>query len=333
MEQKAYIGHESQLTGVEELRLVGGKGDGMRLMQLRNGKGLEITISEDRCADISRLHYKGTNLGFFSAGGYTAPAYYDSVGDGWLKGFTAGFLTTCGLTAAGQSCVDEGVPLGLHGPIAHTPAERVSWDEDEDEITVKALIRESRIASDKLTLKRKIACSKQENSFTITDEIENIGDRVSPLMIMYHMNMGYPLLCEDSELYVPSEQVVARNAHAAEDLDTWYKILPPTMGFEEQCYYHKFTGKTALAAIFNPKLGFGLKITFDPSELGSFTQWKMMGYKDYVLGLEPGNCTPDGRDVIRKKGTLRELQPGEKQVYHVTVTIIESIDAWQALKQ
>ena len=34
-----YIGHKSQLYGVEEHRLVGGKGDGMRLFQVTNGKG------------------------------------------------------------------------------------------------------------------------------------------------------------------------------------------------------------------------------------------------------------------------------------------------------
>ena len=47
-----YIGHKSQLYGVEEHRLVGGKGDGMRLFQVTNGKGLAFTVSADRCADI-----------------------------------------------------------------------------------------------------------------------------------------------------------------------------------------------------------------------------------------------------------------------------------------
>ena len=37
MNEKAYIGHEQQLYGVEEHRLVGGKGDGMRLLEVRNG--------------------------------------------------------------------------------------------------------------------------------------------------------------------------------------------------------------------------------------------------------------------------------------------------------
>ena len=59
MNQSAYYGHESQLFGVEEVRLQGGKGDGMRLLQVRNGKGLEFTVSADRCADISRLIFRG----------------------------------------------------------------------------------------------------------------------------------------------------------------------------------------------------------------------------------------------------------------------------------
>ena len=52
-----YIGHESQFFGVEEHRLVGGRGDGMRLLQVRNGKRLEFTVSADRAADISRLDF------------------------------------------------------------------------------------------------------------------------------------------------------------------------------------------------------------------------------------------------------------------------------------
>ena len=35
-----YIGHESQLGGVEEHRLVGGKGSGMRLLEINNGRGM-----------------------------------------------------------------------------------------------------------------------------------------------------------------------------------------------------------------------------------------------------------------------------------------------------
>lgn len=103
-----YIGHESQLGGVEEHRLVGGKGDGMRLVIVNNGKGLELTVTPDRAADIARLRFRGINMSYMSPCGYVAPAYYEGTGLNWLKSFTAGFLTTCGLSAVGSPCTDEG---------------------------------------------------------------------------------------------------------------------------------------------------------------------------------------------------------------------------------
>ena len=302
MNERAYYGHESQLFGVEEYRLTGGKGDGMRLLRVQNGRGLDFTVSADRCADISRLQFRGENCGFFSANGYVAPAYYDDKEAGWLKNFTAGFLTTCGLLAVGSPCTDEGVRLPLHGAIGNTPAERLLWDMDDEKIWVKAVMRHAQIFAEKL-------------------------------MILYHMNMGYPMLSEAAELYIPAAEVTPRNAHAAEDLDTWNKVLSPTPGFEEQCYYHAFHGKPGLAAIFNHDRGYGLAISFDSSSLSCFTQWKMMGVKDYVMGLEPGNCYPDGRDVMREKGLLQFVAPGEKRTYGVRLTMLENKAQFEALKQ
>ena len=57
-------------------------------------------------------------------------------------------------------------------------------------------------------------------------------------------------------------------------------------------------------------------IFFDAKELPYFTQWKMMGERDYVMGLEPGNCHPDGRDVMRAQGDLKVLQPKEEVCLH-----------------
>ena len=73
----------------------------------------------------------------------------------------------------------------------------------------------------KLTLSREIRISKQENRFTISDTIENTGSRIEPVEILYHMNMGYPLLDEDSIITIPSAKVLPRDDHAAEDLSNW----------------------------------------------------------------------------------------------------------------
>ena len=49
----------------------------------------------------------------------------------------------------------------------------------------------------------------------------------------------------------------------------------------------------------------------------------MMGVRDYVLGLECGNCYPDGRDVMRRTGMLKFLKPGEEKHYRVRVELRE----------
>jgi len=317
-----YIGHPTQLCGVEEMRLVGGKGDGMRLLQVQNAAGLRMTVCADRCADIYRLNFKGDNMGYLSPTGYVAPAYYDELGAGFLKSFTAGFLTTCGLNAVGTPCSDAGEDLPLHGSIGNTPCERIWWEEDEETIYIHALVNDSAVMSRKLMLKRTIACGKYTNTFHITDTIENQGDQESPVMLLYHMNIGYPLLSEHAVVEIPSVSVKPRSDHAAKDIDTWHKMLPPTRGFVEQCYFHSFEHE-GKASIYNPDIHKGLTISFDADTLDYFTEWKMMGYRDYVLGLEPGNCHPDGRDRMRKEGKLKFLAPGESVTYEVTVEVYE----------
>lgn len=318
-----YIGHETQISGVEEHRLVGGKGDGMRLYEVCNGKGLEMTLSPDRNGDITRLRYKGINMSYLSPCGYVAPAYYDKTGSNWLQSFTAGFLTTCGLQAVGSPCVDEGEELPLHGSIANQPCAHSYWREDENAIYIHSVTRDEVIFGRKLTLTRVIEISKKENTFSIQDTIENTGNRREPVEILYHMNMGYPLLDEDSVVTIPSMEVAARDAHAQEDILNWMVMEKPQMDYQERCYYHKFQGKEGKASIYQPKLQVGLEMSFDAEALDGFVEWKMMGVRDYVLGLECGNCYPDGRDVMRQTGMLKFLDPGENVQYRVDIKLVD----------
>lgn len=321
-----YIGHESQHHGMEEHRLVGGKGDGMRLLEVYNGRGLELTIALDRNGDISRLKYRGINMSYFSPCGYVAPAYYEATESNWLKSFTAGFLTTCGLQAVGSPCEDEGEKLPLHGSIANIPAEQAYWYEEDGWMIVKTRTIDETIFGRKLRLHRKIAVSLEENVFLIEDTIENTGDRVEPLEILYHMNMGYPLLDEDSVVTIDSRAVAPRDAHAEEDIENWSRMEKPQAGYQERCYYHTMKDKNGYAGIYQPKLHAGLKIQYDAEDLDCFVEWKMMGIRDYCLGLECGNCYPDGRDVMRKKGILKFISPGEKKTYQVRVTMTDSLE-------
>ncbi len=308
-----YIGHPSQLCGVEEMTLAKGKGKGMTLLEVRNGKGLQFTLSADRAMDISRLSFEGVNMGFFAPCGYVAPAFYDGVGGGFLKSFTAGFLTTCGLTAVGSPCVDEGEELPLHGTISNTPCENYYYTETENEIVINASVRDASLFGRKLMLERKYICSKNENILKIEDSVINLGTTDSPCMLLYHFNMGYPLLSENSVVVIPENSVKARNAHADSDIENRKKMEVPQANYEEMCYFYDVKDKngTASVGIFNPDIKKGLKMSYDKQTLDYFTEWKMMGEGEYVLGLEPANCTPDGRDVMRKQGLLKFIAPGQ----------------------
>ena len=316
-----YIGRNEQIFGVEEMRLVGGKGDGMRLLQVRNGAGLEFTVSLDRAADISRLSFGGANFGYFAPCGYVAPAYYDGNGAGFLKSFTAGFLTTCGLSNVGSPCNDEGEDLPLHGTVSHIPAESVNWWEENGELHIKATVRDASLFGKTLILEREYIVPIFGNKLILRDKVTNLGVSEVPIQMLYHFNVGYPLLDENTVLEIPAVNVTPRNNHAAEGIADCLKMENPQSGYEEMCFYHEIEG-FARVSVKNPTIGKGFVMSYDTQELPCFTEWKMMGERDYVLGVEPGNAYPDGRDIMREKGMLEMLGVGESREQSITFDFI-----------
>lgn len=320
-----YIGHEFQLFGVEEYTLNGGKREGMKILHIKNGLGLEMCISLNRGGDISSLSLHGKNMSYLCPNGYVHSAYYDDKGIGWLKSFTGGFLTTCGFNNVGNPCQDEDGEYPLHGSINNIPVDSYSYDVVENEyIDVKMIVLDEGIFSRKLKRIRHIKVSLKKNTFDIDDEIINRGDNVTPVLVLYHMNMGYPLLKEDSIVYINSSSVKARNEHAQSDIENCLKMMKPTPQYEEMCYYHKM--KTGKAGIYSPSENIGLMINYDCDSLKEFTEWKMMGVRDYVLGLEPGNVNPDGYVINKQKNLLTYVKPNEKLHYALTIELFDDVN-------
>ncbi len=322
MNRSIYYGNAQQIRGVEEYRFLEGKANGMRMLRVRNGLGLEVELSPDRCLDIARVTYKGDNLGYFSPVGNVAPTYYDAHDAEMLHSFTGGFLTTCGLDNAGGACEIDGTAYPLHGRISNQPAEHCYWRETEEAYEVVAIMRQTGLFLEKLELQRVITISKSSNDITLQDTITNRGEEVTPCMLIYHMNMGYPLLSEHAELSIPSHRVVPRNAYAKAHMERWNQIEKPGSHKEEACYFHSFD-REGFARIYNPDIQKGVEIRFDQQSLNCFTQWKMMGKYDYVLGLEPGNCFPNGRKQTQEAGKLVELKEQEHVNYTVQIRIVE----------
>ncbi|MCL2096660.1 MAG: aldose 1-epimerase family protein [Oscillospiraceae bacterium] len=328
-----YTGNKNQLFSVKNYIFTDGRANNTRGIDVINGGGLFMTIVPDRCMDIYRLIYKDTNISYISASGLTHPAYYDNRGEEFLRGFFAGFLTTCGLETICAGSEDGEETLGLHGRIGNTPADNFYTEIIEEntksgspEIIVTGEMNQARLFGDKYSLLRKIKIYTNENKFEISDVVKNTGFRKSPHMILYHLNYGYPFLDENIEINIPSEEVIPVDDYAAEDIDKWHKFSKPQNGVNERCYYHKLKtdeNNTAKYSLYNPELKKGVRVEYGAETLDYFIQWKMSGEGDYVLGLEPGNAKGGGRKQNRNDGTLKFLEPGEEVRYNLTVTLSE----------
>ena len=329
MEQniRNYIGKPEQLFSVREGRFSGGKADGVRFIEVDNGTGLHVTLLPDRCLDIYQVRINGRSLNYLTPNGITAPAYYSPFGEGWSDGFFGGFLFTCGLTNIGIKG-DEGWETEKeHGCISNSPARHVNLEYSPDgmEVTISGTMHEGILGGANLLLTRKIHLRYGDNTIRMTDTVRNESCRVSPMMLLYHCNTGYPLLSEDAAVEIPHRgEVRGRTPHAAAHVDTWQTIDPPQDEYEERCYYFvpdpDETG-WAKATLRNPVTGLSMEIAYDTSTLDSFLQWKNFVKGEYVMGLEPCNATLDGRGQARENGSLKVLQPGEEKSHHLCFTL------------
>lgn len=80
------------------------------------------------------------------------------------------------------------------------------WEGDDYFVVVEGRIREGAVFSPVLELHRCITVKLGENRLFIRDTVTNIGFQASPLMLLYHINLGFPILSEHSELILPSKK-------------------------------------------------------------------------------------------------------------------------------
>ena len=178
----------------------------------------------------------------------------------------------------------------------------------------------------KLRLEREITTVQGQNKIRITDKITNFGSKPSPYTILYHMNLGFPLLTEDAELIINPAKTTPRDDSAASGIKEFKQFIKPRQGFREQVFDHVMSAgadNIAVATLKNKKLGIALSIKFNISQLPYLVQWKMMGQGEYVLGLEPSNIPGKNRKILKEENLLPMLQPDESSEHSIEVVLDE----------
>jgi hypothetical protein len=337
---KDKISNPIQLGGIETSILDNGPGKGVRIAWINTGTGLRYKVVIDRAMDIADAFFNAHSLAWISHAGVVAPQPFSNSGIDWLRTFAGGLLTTCGLSHIGGPESDENGSRGLHGNYSNIPAEIISIQQPDPingilEMSITGIIRETTTFGPSLVLKRTISGTLGQAFLKIHDEVTNMGNTDAPHMLLYHINCGYPLIDEGSDIvWKGSWQSMGNDLeNRIFNPNNHFKKCPAPMeahaGFGEDVAFispHSDHDGNCSCGFVNQNLGIGLSIKFNKNQLPWLINWQHWGKGEYVTALEPATNPPIGQAKARKEGTLIQLAPGEKRIYGLEIKVINRLD-------
>lgn len=294
------ISNLAQVCSLRRYEPTEGKERGLRGIDCDNGR-IRFLLNESKALDMMQLFDRGVNVSFISKNGFTAREI------GFSKRFEGGMLYTVGLDSAGAR---EGFPL--HGTFHNLPARVLEAVCDENGIRVVAEIEDTELFGRNLVLRRTVESRAGSDSVTVTDVLQNRGTREEDYCLLYHVNVGYPMLDEGAYLLDDAAEVVPRTNWAAEHIKDRCEMTAPVPNQEEMCYFLRL--KTPKVTLCNPKLGRKFTLAWSGDTLPHFVEWKSMASGDYALGLEP--CTTELDDRFH----YSKLPAGEKVTFSIKIT-------------
>ena len=324
------------LRGLGDIRLVAledGPGRGTRLIICRNAAGLEFEISVDRGFDLSALRWRGANLSWHSPVGDGVPAGALEAEDGLalLRSFD-GFLVTCGLDHYGAPASGSADPYNyplrtrmshpLHGRISSTPATLRGYGLETGAahpyFWAEADIRQAALYAEVLVLRRRIEAPLFEPLIRMRDTVANAGWRPSRHAMLYHFNVGYPLLDQQSVLTGSFSEAAKAAFQAAPPIPA--EVIKEL--FEVETTAGDCEG-WAHAGLSNPALngGVALDIAYSAATLPGLGLWRAYQSGIYAVGLEPlTGIAPDDAGY-QGPGTPNYLEAGASRDYAFEIRV------------
>jgi len=311
-------------------RVYGGLRDGVDVVEVDNGQ-LRFVVVPTRGMGIWRAKMADMPLGWQSpVKGPVHPAFVhlnEASGLGWLDGFDE-LVCRCGLESNGAPEFHEDGRLrySLHGKIANCPAQKleVSIDGDTGLIAVLGVVDEARLFGNKLRMTSTITTRVGQPSFTITDVVTNISAEPGELELLYHINVGTPLLEPGAKLVAAFHKMAPHNDVAVGNLPDWDTYGPETPGAPEACFFYDLAadpeGQTQVL-LHNAAGTRGLSVSFNKRQLPYFIQWKnrQAVIDGYVTGMEPATNFPNNKSFEKTKGRVVVLPPGGSRTFQVTL--------------
>ena len=279
------ISNFGQVASMRRYTLTEGREKGLDIIDCDNGR-LRFLLNVSKACDIMQLYHEGQNMSFLSKNGFTKRE------TAFLNRFEGGMLYTCGLDSVGGR---EGYEL--HGTFHNIPATVVRAECDEKGIVVEAIICDTALFGKNLVMKRRIFSGIGSETVTLEDTLINEGFADEPYALLYHINVGYPMLNEGARVIADVERCEPRTDWAKQNEATRCEMSLSVPNQEETCYFLNL--RSPRIALVNEKLGKQITVSYSGDTLPHFVQWKSMASGDYALGLEPCTTELDDRFAYR----------------------------------
>lgn len=328
----------SGLWQVELRTLRGGLSDGVDVVEIDNGR-IRLFVLPTRGMSIWKVRLGEFDLGWRSpVRGPVHPKFvplFDPSGLGWLEGFDE-LLVRCGLESNGAPEFNEQGQLAypLHGRIGNRPAHFVDLtvDDSAETITLRGIVEESRFHFQKLRLETTITLSFNSTAIHINDQVVNFGGTPAEMQMLYHINIGEPLLLPGSKFVAPVKSIVNRDQPESDNHGEWQIYGPPIAGQPEDCFYLNLNNDTEQRTevlLQNEDGSAGVALEYDANSLPCFSLWKnLVASEDgYVTGLEPGTNYPNTRSEEKSNDRVVNLAPGETWSTDLSMNVLLTPDA------
>lgn len=273
------ISNLDQVAYIREYTITSGREAGVEVIELYNGV-LRVLLNKTKALDIMQVFHKGMNVSFVSKNGFSTRS------DDFAKRFEGGMMYTVGLDSAGAR---DG--FVMHGSFHNLKPIITRCEIVNHEIIVEAHIDDSELFGKHLSMYRKYCLAFDSNEFILKDTLINKGQRDEEYCILYHNNIGYPMLDDGGEISINAESVLPRTNIAKERLGVWNRITEPVDLDEEACYFIKI--KDGIVSYANKSINRKITIEYSKNSLPEFVLWRSLRSKDYALGLEPSTTKLD----------------------------------------
>jgi Domain of unknown function (DUF4432) len=326
------VGLERQAMAADLVTRQDGWERGVRSVLLQNDR-IAIEVVVDRGLDIASARIRQIPIGWRSPTEIVAPWFVENAGFGPHRGFFGGLLTTCGLDHIGvpveRSAERFGYParptdtFPMHGRVSGTPARLTAYGVREIngglEAFVEGAVTQVAVFGEHLTLTRRVSVAFGTSLVRVEDEVSNHGYATSPLAVMYHVNIGWPVVAPGARIRTPSRRLRGEGDNRL--------VRAPVAGAQQRVWVFAAEadeGGRGSAGIANAHVdarsAAGVELTWDAAALPTLVQWEMSNIAGhYVIGLEPSTALVSGG---ADGGGFPTLEPGQSMRLGVAVELL-----------